>query len=69
MAIRDKPSSKAREKSYVALRQLFNLLDKLMISHPLFNDDNYSLKEYLQGWKEWVIKHTPPDKRGGNGKN
>lgn len=56
-----KPSSSARERSYKAARSLFHLLDLLMISHP-FYEDNYDYK----GWRDWVIKHTPPNKRGGS---
>lgn len=62
--LRDKPSSKARERSYVALRKLFNLLDKLMISHPWFRGDDDIEYDY-KGWKEWINKYTPQDKRGG----
>lgn len=58
--MRDKPSTKARERSYKAVRSLFNLLDLLMVSHPFYND-NYDYK----GWRDWIIRHTPPDKRGG----
>lgn len=57
---RDKPSSKARERSYKAVRSLFNLFDLLMVSHPFLTDD-YDYK----GWRDWVNRHTPPDKRGG----
>ncbi len=63
---RDKPSSSAREKSYVELRKLFDLLDRLMIAHPWYTGENQEIKIDHKGWKEWVIKHTPPDKRGGN---
>lgn len=58
--MRDKPSTKARERSYKAVRSLFHLLDVLMVSHPFYND-NYDYK----GWKNWVVKYTPIDKRGG----
>jgi len=61
--IRDKPSTKARQKSYAVLRQLFNILDVLMISHPLYTNEA-DFFDY-RGWKEWVIKYTPPNKRGG----
>ncbi len=64
-ALRDKPSSKAREESYAALRKLFDLLDKLMISHPWYTGEMGEIKVDYKGWKKWVNKHTPPDKRGG----
>ena len=50
----------------MALRQLFNLLDKLMISHPWFQGDDMDIDYDYKGWREWVNKHTPSDKRGGN---
>jgi hypothetical protein len=62
---RDKPSTKARERSYEALRKLFNVLDKLMISHPWFRGEDEEIEVDYKGWKEWVNKHTPPNKRGG----
>lgn len=62
--MRDKPSTKARERSYKAVRSLFHLLDMLMISHPWYQGDQDVDYDY-KGWRDWVIKHTPPDKRGG----
>ena len=62
--MRDKPSTKAREISYSRLRSLFHLLDLLMISHPWFRGDNDIDYDY-KGWRDWVVRHTPPDKRGG----
>lgn len=61
---RDKPSSKARSVSHIRLRKLFNLLDMLLISHPWYTEEEARSIDY-KGWRDWVNRHTPPDKRGG----
>ena len=61
---RDKPSSKARAVSHLKVRKLFNLLDLLLISHPWYTEEENRSIDY-KGWRDWVNRHTPPDKRGG----
>jgi hypothetical protein len=67
--MRDRPSTKARERSYIALCGLHNLLDMLMVSHPMFEDELNNIFPDFKGWKAWVNKHTPLDKRGGPSKH
>lgn len=62
--VRLKPSSRAREIGYSKLRALFHILNMLMISHPWFRG-NEDIEIDHNGWKEWIINHTPPTKRGG----
>lgn len=64
---RDKPSSKARSRSYKAMRKLFDLLGDLDVVFPyddIDEDDTLNNVDY-KGWKDWANKHTPLDKRGG----
>jgi hypothetical protein len=62
---RDKPSTKARIKSYEHMRKLFDMLDKLVGYSPYRAYDEMNPDIDFKGWKEWANKHTPPDKRGG----
>lgn len=55
---RDKPSSKARIVSYNHIRSLFLLLKRLKVFAAEEAGINPSVKPF-------VMKHTPPDKRGG----
>jgi hypothetical protein len=65
--MREKPSSKAREQGYAVTHKLFDFLKKLIGYSPWHEDeeDDDLLQIDHQGWKRWVIKFTPPDKRGG----
>ena len=63
MVIRDKPSTKARSRSYEAIRKLMYILCELNISNDFYIVDDPD----PMGWKQWVIKHTPPEKRGFTG--
>ena len=59
--IRSKPSSKAREVSYGYINRLFWFLDLLKILAPSNIEHPISHKDL----KDYVIRYTPPDKRGG----
>jgi hypothetical protein len=61
---REKPSSKAREYSYIQLRKLMLVLYNLDVSKYFYEVDTHSM---LLGWKHWVNQYTPPDKRGYTG--
>jgi hypothetical protein len=63
MSFRQSPSSAARSISYSHLRSLFSILDLLCVSHPLLEGQDYFFD--FKGWKQWVIKFTPENKRGG----
>jgi hypothetical protein len=68
MRVREVPSSKARKASYVCIGDLFRLLDKLLKKEFFWDESgDISNEEAHKGWKEWVIKYTQPDKRGGHG--
>ena len=67
-SIRDKPSSSARQKSHIALYRIMNLLHHFMIPHGYYGIDAPPSsmdgdKIPYKGWKQWVITHTPPNKR------
>jgi hypothetical protein len=61
--LREKPSTRARSMSYGYLRSVMHLLYLLDLS---CGQDYYSTPADQHGWKEWVIKYTPPHKRGGS---
>lgn len=64
-AIRDVPSSKAREISWSKLRGLMHLLYLLDIETDYFSEQKLGINAVI--WRKWIIKHTPPDKRGWTG--
>lgn len=59
--VRTKPSSKAREQSYRRITSLMWMLEVLNVVTS-FDDYFINTNKVL---KDYVIKHTPPDKRGG----
>ena len=69
--MRANPSTRARQVSYIRLRKLFDLLEPFITYHPYrAYPHNYISVEHIpnyKGWKDWVKKYTPPDKRGGTG--
>lgn len=66
--MRDKPSSRARERSYIALRRLMYLLWCFEITQNYFEGDNDDTAQIdFLGWKRWVNTNTPIEKRGGVG--
>jgi hypothetical protein len=78
VTLRTKPSTRARERSYVALRHLMNFLLKLNIAYydidmnTIRDDEFYDIDDIddgidFLGWKQWANTYTPKDKRGGVG--
>lgn len=65
--MRDKPSTRARERSYVALRRLMYLLWLLEISQNYYEGDDETKQIDFLGWKQWANTYTPSNKRGGVG--
>ena len=63
--VRNIPSTKARQRSYVALQFLVKVLDALEIAHPFYGGKNEGHPIDYKGWKRWANTHTPPNKRGG----
>lgn len=71
--MRETPSSKARSRSHAALRKLFHLLWMLEVPYGYYGVycrfDLYDIEEPegidFKGWRDWIIRHTPADKRGG----
>lgn len=48
------------------MRNLFSFLDKLIGFYPYRDDDDDpNFTPDFIGWKEWVVRYTPTDKRGG----
>ena len=56
--IPNQPSGKAREVSYAKMIKLFNWL-------KIFGIINWDDEKDHMMWKNFVMNHTPMDKRGG----
>lgn len=70
---REKPSTKARRDGYAQLHKLRHFLYKILRvkSSPYTYAANYDEEHWLEvefnknGWRDYMIRHTPALKRGG----
>ena len=70
--IREKPSTKARREGYTQLSKLQKLLSLLLFPNLYSKewqekqDDHWLEQEFdKDGWRDFMIRHTPVLKRGG----
>jgi len=71
-ANRDRPSTRARQRSYEAINNLERFLARMffpqieLLDYLLSNGGVWLHDEFNKlGWKDYVIRHTPENKRGG----